>query len=741
MSHFIAIEQQKPNRIEDVKDEKYHVDYARWAISTLSHRSYQKFLRKSLLNWHFFKGDQWILEDDLTAFFMDESGNARNRIKLVKNLVRPTVEQYVGNAIRLQYTARAISSSEFAINRRDTELGRSLFFTRMANEQPDFQDMIRDTMNIGKTEQETKAIFENLYQDELQPAMNNIIKYQEGFNRLSDLKVVLSRHLTLDGVCVAKGWAQNGEYMFKNINPMFWFWDMSAKDPDLRDSEFMGEWSHMLPPDIFERFQDISADDRKAIEKHTQNNATSDLHRLVYHANGMTGARVPVYETYWKDLEVQEYGYVKDAYGYEYFARINGENSEFTDEDLIEPTAKVFQDVLKGKLKTKIYVDVLRYCIFIPREEVEQAKDDIILEHGKVPYQESYALDPQNVEFPYKVHTWNYNMGEILSPIDDMIDPQRFINRMMSVAENQVNNSRGSGSIIDKGAVDPDDGEEGVEIAMNSNRTIFLDAARVGGVNQAIGSYDNTVGAGTLNLFNVISEVQRGISDVTAVNEAMTGTQGGARALVGVLESQIQRGSLVQEPFYYALTNVLDQIYRSIASVGKRVYVDNPRKLAIIIGDAGAATIEKMERLKLEDFRLFITRTASEETQRQEGNGLLFTLMQAGLIDEQVFSNLYGRSSVEEIADALRKFQGEMAEAKRLQAEQNAQRSESIIESQRQADAAAQQEQFRQEGRDDNKDTVTHVREMDKITTRGKLQTDSKIQAIQTKAAVEKSKE
>ena len=165
MSHFIAIEQQKPNRIEDVKDEKYHVDYARWAISTLSHRSYQKFLRKSLLNWHFFKGDQWILEDDLTAFFMDESGNARNRIKLVKNLVRPAVEQYVGNAIRLQYTARAISSSEFAINRRDTELGRSLFFTRMANEQPDFQDMIRDTMNIGKTEPDTKAIFENLYQE------------------------------------------------------------------------------------------------------------------------------------------------------------------------------------------------------------------------------------------------------------------------------------------------------------------------------------------------------------------------------------------------------------------------------------------------------------------------------------------------------------------------------------------------------------------------------------------------
>ena len=56
----------------------------------------------------------------------------------------------------------------------------------------------------------------------------------------------------------------------------------------------------------------------------------------------------------------------------------------------------------------------------------------------------------------------------------------------------------------------------------------------------------------------------------------MTGTQGGSDVLVGVIEAQIQRGSLVQEPFYWALTSILRQAYEHMATVGKAIYHDNP---------------------------------------------------------------------------------------------------------------------------------------------------------------------
>ena len=189
---------------------------------------------------------------------------------------------------------------------------------------------------------------------------------------------------------------------------------------------------------------------------------------------------------------------------------------------------------------------------------------------------------------------------------------------------------------------------------------------------------------------------------------------------------------------YYALTNIMDQMYRSVASVGKRIYADNPRKLAIIVGDSGAATIEKMQSLKLEDFRLFVTRTASEETQKEAGNGLLFTLLQAGLIDQKVFSNHYGRSGVEDISEALRKYQGELEEAQRLQAQDNAEKAQAMLAAEQEAVAEQRDEQFRQEGRQDDQESVGHAREMDKITTRGNMQTDAKVKGIREKAAADR---
>ena len=94
-----------------------------------------------------------------------------------------------------------------------------------------------------------------------------------------------------------------------------------------------------------------------------------------------------------------------------------------------------------------------------------------MLEHGVMPYQEKYWFDPSNVEFPFKCFTWSYDKGEILSPLDDAINPQRFMNRVLSIAESHINNMRGTGTVIAKNAIDPRDGEETIQRNINKSKT------------------------------------------------------------------------------------------------------------------------------------------------------------------------------------------------------------------------------------------------------------------------------
>lgn len=705
----------RPNRLRDAKNEEYHRKYARWALGAVNHSIHTWYLTKALVNWNFYKGNQWLFGEDLQSFLMDESGDVRNRIRFVENLIRPMVEQYVGNAIRTDYTYKAISISENAINRREKELSRMKFFSRVAQEAPSFRQVIEQNMPVAETETEIEEIFQNMYVDEFENAITGLIRYISEKNDMEDKKIIVAKHLAVTGLGILKSFEQNNEHIIEVTDPLFYFWDRGAQRPDLKDAEFMGEYHNMSPTEIFERYQKISSNDRFAIEDYSQKE--SQEHRLVNGFLGPSRGRVPVYEVYWRDTEQQEYGYVKDDAGYEFFTKINAEDTKFKDKDLIKPKSEAHKKILGGKnKKVRVFVDVLRFCIFIPAEIIgsgQKTPNDVILDWGKVPFQESDTLDPSNVEFPYKVYAWGYTNGDVLSPIDDAIDPQRFLNRTLSVAESQVNNSRGSGTILDKDMIDPQDGEEGVLRDMNQSKPVFVNAK--GNLNNSLGNYDNTIGNGTSVLFNIVSEMRNLIQNTTGVNEAMQGTIGGERKAVGVTQLQIQRGTLIQEPFYYALGKVLEQASQSMATVGKRIYSQSERKLPIIVGDKGAMNLMISEDMKLETFRVFINRTVDEEQQVQAGDQLLLTLLQANLVDQTTFADKFGRSTVDEVAGAMRQSQSERIRAERKAAEQQAEQQEQVVAAAEQQQQQGQASQFTQELREGEEKELDRQNDLDKI--------------------------
>jgi hypothetical protein len=685
----------RPNRLEDVKDKEYHVKYARWALGAFSHPLHSRFITKSLINWNFYKGGdgQWIFDEDLESFFMDESGDIKNRLKISKNLIRPMVEQYVGNAIRLAFSARAVNASEFVINRREQGLAKLNFLHDIKELAPNLGRAVDQIAPLGKDREETKEIFLNSFIDEHQENLNNMLKYIEKDVEIEELKVQATKHLAITGLCIYKGFEHNHRYNAEVIDPLFFVFDRGAVKPDLSDAEYMGDWSYMDAPSVFERWQNISAEERMAIEKFSQNESIN-VHKVLANHYNITPGRIPIYEMYWRDTEQQEYGWVEDLNGYPFFTRINHEDSDFTDVDLIEAPSDIYKKRLGGKKKKKIFVDTLRYCVFIPKEEIATtSQDDIVLEFGELPFQEKYKFDISNVSFPYKCGTWAYDKGEILSPIDDAIQPQRFINRLLSVTESHINNARGSSTVIAKDAVDPKDGEAGVMRALNRSKPIFVDTARTGSVQNTVGTVEPNISAGTMGLFNVIREMQSSLQDITGINEALTGTLGASNALVGVVQQQIQRGTLIQEPFYFALTNMMKQAYEHMSSVGRRVYAESPRRLAIIGGDGGAQEIQITNEMKHEDMRIFIDRVADDATLTESGNNMIMLLLQTGLLDSKNAANLFGRSTPNEIADALREHQRNLSMAEKLQREQQAAQMQQLGQAQ-------QEEQLKQDAKE-----------------------------------------
>jgi hypothetical protein len=648
----------RPNKLTSKKDKHYHREYAKFCLSSMSNYIYRRFINRCLINWSFYKGQdgQWIFDEDIEAFFLDESGDVRNRLKWTKNVIKPMVQQYVGNAIRLSYDAKAKCISDFVINKREEELAKLKALQKVAEAMPFFKDIIKNFAPIEDTELETEELFYNTFVETYEKDINNLIEFISNEVNMDELKVQITRNLAICGLGIYKGYEAGDNYVAESVNPLFFGWDMSAKKPDLSDAEFMHDWYYMDSPSIFEKYQKITPEERELIENYSNSNTQNSMHKIVNGIYTIPGGKVPVYEVYWKDIEKREYGWVVDEYGYPYYTMVNNADSPYTDKDLIEPVTEKHKEELGDKKKHTIYVDVIRYCIIIPQEEIGHGSGDIILEYGILPYQEKNLYDPANVKFPYKCYTYIYDRGEVLTPLDDVIDPQRFLNRTLSVVESHMANMRGTGTVISKSAVDDRDGEADITRNINSSKPIFVDTDRVGSVQNAIGTYGTNIGGGTLQMFQVIQAVQQSIQDVTGVNEAMTGTQGGSDVLVGVIEAQIQRGSLVQEPFYWALTSILKQAYEHMATVGKAIYHDNPRKLAMMVGDEGMSRIEITKDHLLQDYRIFIKRSETPEQGVASANQLLFTLLQAGLIDQTIFANLFNRASPDLVADALRKF-------------------------------------------------------------------------------------
>ena len=142
------------------------------------------------------------------------------------------------------------------------------------------------------------------------------------------------------------------------------------------------------------------------------------------------------------------------------------------------------------------------------------------------------------------------------------------------------------------------------------------------------------------------------------------------------------------------------QVYESTANIGKRVYSDNERRLAIAVGDKNAKIIRITKDMNLEDFRTFVKRKGNINDQVAEGDSLLLGLLQMQIITKEEFADMFGRSTPSQISKKLRQIVALRAEASRQAAEQQ----QLQIQQQQQQEMLMQQNMINQNNEQRNAD-------------------------------------
>lgn len=653
----------RPNRFEqDQNSKQYHIDYARYCIDGGYNSLHDEWVSQTQLNTLFYFDNQWVVNEDLEQFLKDDSNQTRNRVKVQKNYVLPTVNQYIGNSIAMNLTVRAKPVSPRARYRRESKLEELLLLTDLSlSANQSIKDEIISQFGIGENRKETQTIFSNLWQDSYVKTINMLCENVSERNEFKSKQPLIAFQIALSGLGVMRYFVHNGEMNFGVTESLDFFFDRTAVEPDLTDAEFQGHVEWMLPSQILERYP-AAKEYAKSLEEVATNNTISS-NTTVWVRNG----KIPVYFPHWQDCEEQKWGYVLDEFGYPYLARIDyieprAKEARYTEKDLIpeKDLNETQKKILGGSNVTKKYVDLIRFAAIIPREVLSSAKNnqdnkDILLDYGIMPYQDTEYYTYYNCKFPYKCSTWFYSRGFIFSPISALINPQRMINRMESVKENMVNCSLPGIPVYDKSAVDDQDGEDEMMRKWYQGKAVGIDA-RGTGINNAISRVGSSLDANSVQAYDMFGESYRVAMDrIVGVNESLRGESQGSEQLVGVTALQIQRASLIQEPFYNAIERIYVQCYQAIANVGKRIYADNQRELAIMVGDDNMEVVTITKDMNLEDFRIFMERQPDIAQQRTAADAAATQLLTAGLIDPNTFADLYGRSTMLDIAEAIRK--------------------------------------------------------------------------------------
>lgn len=681
----------RPNQAvsKSKKDMEYHARHGRWAIGTANAHMINRLHEKMAVAERAYN-DKVVTPGDIDTFMKDENNNVRNRTMFNFNVMRMLVEQYRGTLIQMQFNATAKPVTKLTALRKQAAMGRHMLMHRMADMGGDeIKRAIKTRYPIGDDAPESLAKFNQHFKDKHHDGINHILQRIHALDGNQQFAGDDGMRFCFSGVLVSKLAIEGSFPRDIRIHPRNFFWDTRAENVDFSDADFLGVHTLRGLSELAEIYA-LSQGEIKDLDEMLRTYSTMGWRGMLGDTQGV-GSALRVHSVYWKDIAWAEFGYVNGPGGVPTLVRVSeddlGRDPMARRNDLIKPPDNPENRELFGdQLAVSRSYQFTRFAEMIPWEYLVGAGNafdnkppegcgDLVLDYGGYELQEYNPFDPRQSRLPIKAQAFAIADGEIITPIQAAIDPQRYLLRVLSAVENQMNNGGGKGSVVDLDLLDPNTKQADVRRRKKTGDTIFVRAGGRG-VQQAIGQYDDTPGQGTYAMLQSVGIVEQLVRTTMGSPEPMTGGQPVKGQGNRTTELVMQRGAVMQEPFYDSYSNWLLQKYRFHATASKQWLCSHPDVLFDFVSDDEYAALMMTDDSELERYDVEITRDAPWEAKADQANAFLDAIMQSGLIPPALYFKLKDtdmdtvRRELQSYHEQLEQAQAENAKQQQAQAAQ-----------------------------------------------------------------------
>jgi hypothetical protein len=698
-NRLTSTEKPDMSKPESEKGEQYDLDNTRHYFAR-DIGTYVNWMRYcAAVNNGFVSGRIWGLGPDRNSFLMDGMGPT-TRQPFLFPLMQPMHTRLVAQGSRLQITAKAVALTQRAKSRREAAILKAKAMAQAAKTGPDMAQ-VYGAMGVTPDENESMKFVEDNFQDPIVKGMNSALTMMTRIQGLDSMKKQLASNVATSGIGVM--------HMVKNGSNLYWelvdtddfVWDTNARRQDLADGEFMGIAKMRPISQLCEMYhvkRDILKKLEEAVRVYNQNNSATPF------ASWPTG--MPrVYTCYYRDGKYMKRGFIEGPNGPEMVTvdEINPDTGKprYTEADLIDPPKNQYTMNWNGRTDTK-FIEVLRYCTFIPREYLPGfSKDpkepgqpsDIVLEHGVFHLQEADPDRENGVRFPIKASTWMNVGGFVVAPLTAAQSPQRVVNQITTDIIWRMSKAPVPALVVDRKAISQG-GQNVMQTLAKLKRgePIVADSSHAGGIPQIVTTTNVGIDPNIFRQFEVLESLVKAAEDAVGLYKDNFGAPGSANQLVGVKQLQLQQANIMQQPFLDAIQSVYEQVHQCNASSGRQFYIRHPWILQDMVGEESFGYIMATKDYELEQFRVSTDLTIDpEEIKRINTEVVLTQLMPAGLLAGSAAAEMLGQSYPEDSYKKAVEYTKTMEQAQQQAAEQQAKAAEVQMLMQEEAGLAQQE--------------------------------------------------
>ena len=674
---LMAEERPRMDKPAAQKDEQYDAKMGRADASSVNSTMIVKMHEKAWLAEKAYRGEP-MTQEDYDTFFTDDSMNTRNRTVFNFNMVKPIVEQARGTALRSSFNAKVKPVTHRTETRRMQAMGQQLLMHSLGDMSKEMRAIIGSHYNLGDTMGETRNIFESKWKDPNIKAIQHLLQRMLDINELDRYASEDAMNFVLWGVSAKIARGRGSHYRWDHVHPSQFFWDTMSKRFDQEDAAFKGIFQDMTMPRIAEDWN---------VDKDTLQDIEQSLH--AYGPRGknfslMSLTQVRTTTNFWTDVMYQEFGYINMG-DVPTLVRVGDREDGYKDNpitynDLIDPPdTPRNEELFKGKKTRKSYVECPRFVEMVlwedlagtsVKKEHQRAYEsgnlpDLVLDSGPWPLQEYNPYDPAYARNPVKSVMFAQAGGEVVSPIQAVLSPNRFMDRLASAIEQQANDSGGRATVIDMDQIDPKQDANDVRRELKNGG--MIEARTNGrGVNGVITSQDNSMGSGVYSMLQIMSATEEMVRKVMGNNSTFSGETAKDQRN-GVAAAMIQRGDLMMSPIHNCLDDQKLQMCRSMVTAGKEWYLQHPDVLVDLVTEADLLYLYQGRDFEMERFDVTLKPDDADETKMKEAKFELDRLVQLGFIDRARYADLYDRADMDEIAPAIRQYTAELMQAEAAQ--------------------------------------------------------------------------